>query len=519
MTKKTDLRISRILERIGLKALLTVGVIIGGLVVLPGTVHAADANTPSIKSQPQDLELTYGYGPNYKLSVSAEVADPDHHTLSYQWYEEGSAISGATSSSYTIPEGKNAIDDTIGYYCVVTATRKDERDKSASAQSDTATVTIKRRSISTSIIEISPDTFTYDGTKKRVEYYNLYNRSGDLDEDDDFEVIKDESTFVAVGSATEDRTYNIRFRGKGNYRGTATVTWTIKASSSGGSGGGTGGGTGGGSGTPVQPSTVTPATTVPASSPASTTPSSTAPSSTAPSSAASKDSLVDSFKSALAKVIDSGIVDKVLEKLAESTKLADSEGALKSVVGEKELSSLKAEGKTPEVKLDTRVIDKVSEDDKKLTESSISKYSSVAANLTPGAFLDINLKVNTTGDWQNVTTTKEPVKVVINVPEEMQKVSNKFYVLRIHNGVSTLLYDKDEDPKTVTIDSDQFSTYVLMYPGSDAAAVKTGELKSRENTPFILWMVVGITIASIMIFLVAFYFFYIPSRQKKRNDE
>lgn len=512
MTRKMDLQKSRLLERIGLKVLLTVGVIVGGLFALPGTVHAAEANTPTITSQPQDLDLTYGYGSQYKVSVSATVEEADKHTLSYQWYEDGSAIPGARSSSYTIPTEMSAIDDSIGYYCVVTATRKDDKTKSASVTSDTATVNIGRRRLSTSIIEISPSSFTYDGTTKRVEFYNLYNKYGDLDEDDDFEIIKEESVFAAVGSATEDTTYQIRFRGKGNYKGTVTVSWTIKASSTGGSGGG--------SVNPPQPRTVVPPSITPSTAP-SITPSSvpsSAPSSV-PSSTASNSSLVDSWKSALTKQIDSGIVDKVLKNLADSTKLADSEGALKSVLGENELSSLKAGGKNPEVKLTATVVDKVSEEDKKLTETGIASYASTVPNLMPGAFLDINLKMKTTGDWQNVTTTKGPVKVLMNVPEEMQKLSDKFFVLRLHNGVSTLLYDQDNDPKTVTIDSDQFSTYVLMYPGSDATAVKTGELKSRENTPFILWMVVGITMASILIFLVVLFFFYIPSRQKKRNDE
>ena len=504
MTRKMDLQKSRLLERIGLKMLLTVGVIVGGLFALPGTVHAAEANTPTITSQPEDLDLSYGYGPYYKVSVSAKVEEPDKHTLSYQWYKDSNAISGATSSSYTIPTDMSVSDDSIGYYCVVTATRKDEPTQKASVISDTATVTIGRRRLSTSIIDISPSEFTYDGTTKRVVSYSLYNRDGELDEDDDFEIIKEESVFAAVGSATEDTTYQIRFRGKGNYKGTVTVSWTIKASSAGGSGGGPV--------NPPQPSIVVPPSITPSTAP-SITPSSV------PSSTASNSSLVDSWKSVLTKQIDSGIVDKVLKNLADSTKLADSEGALKSVLGENELSSLKAGGKNPEVKLTATVVDKVSEEDKKLTETGIASYASTVPNLMPGAFLDINLKLNTTGDWQNITSTKSPVKVVMNVPEEMQKLSDKFFVLRLHNGASTLLTDQDNDPKTVTIDSDQFSTYVLMYPSSDATAVKTGELKSRENTPFILWMVVGITMASILIFLVVLFFFYMPISRKKRSGE
>ena len=59
MTRKTDLHISRIIGRIGLKALLTIGVIVGGLFALPGMVHAAtDVVDPTIELSPASATYT-----------------------------------------------------------------------------------------------------------------------------------------------------------------------------------------------------------------------------------------------------------------------------------------------------------------------------------------------------------------------------------------------------------------------------------------------------------------------------
>jgi PKD repeat protein len=54
---------------------------------------------PSIISQPSNLNVTAGGGATF--SVNANGTSP-----SYQWYKNGSPISGATASSYTIPSAQ-----------------------------------------------------------------------------------------------------------------------------------------------------------------------------------------------------------------------------------------------------------------------------------------------------------------------------------------------------------------------------------------------------------------------------
>ncbi|WP_028510502.1 hypothetical protein [Ruminococcus sp. NK3A76] len=91
-----------------------------------------------------DLELTYGYTSG---ALSVDAAADEGYTLSYQWYKNtadsntgGTAISGATSASYTIPTGKNAGTEEY-YYCVVTATNT---TKTVTRTSNAATVTVAK---------------------------------------------------------------------------------------------------------------------------------------------------------------------------------------------------------------------------------------------------------------------------------------------------------------------------------------------------------------------------------------
>ncbi len=83
-------------------------------------------------------------------------------------------------------------------------------------------------------------------------------------------------------------------------------------------------------------------------------------------------------------------------------------------------------------------------------------------------YLDINLlKTVGTADPAAITNTKEMVTIVIDIPQELQGSDRVFSVIRVHDGVPTELKDMDNDPKTVTIQTDRFSTYALVYAEPD----------------------------------------------------
>ena len=85
------------------------------------------ATAPSITTQPS--AVTVALGGSATLSVTATGSG----TLSYQWYRSGTAISGATGSSYTIASA--ATSDAGSYWVTV-------QDDNATTTSDTATLTV-----------------------------------------------------------------------------------------------------------------------------------------------------------------------------------------------------------------------------------------------------------------------------------------------------------------------------------------------------------------------------------------
>ena len=157
---------ARIPVRMETKLGKTTGTFITGLTVPEGVftsengdgygVHIIDngaemwlvpATAPTINTQPQNLNLAYGYTEG-NLSVTATATtDTTYGDLTYQWYSNttnsntgGVQIVNASDAIYTIPTGKNA-GTTEYYYCVVTATRTDN-SQTATATSDAATVTV-----------------------------------------------------------------------------------------------------------------------------------------------------------------------------------------------------------------------------------------------------------------------------------------------------------------------------------------------------------------------------------------
>jgi len=99
-------------------------------------IPIVNAQTPTISAQPQGAAVDVGTP--VTLSVSASVTDGG--TLSYQWYADDSAISGATGSSYSPP---TATAGTTSYYVVITNTNNSVNGAAtATATSDAATVVV-----------------------------------------------------------------------------------------------------------------------------------------------------------------------------------------------------------------------------------------------------------------------------------------------------------------------------------------------------------------------------------------
>lgn len=124
----------------------------------------------------------------------------------------------------------------------------------------------------------------------------------------------------------------------------------------------------------------------------------------------------------------------------------------------------------------------VSAADKQLVETTLN--NSVARGYTLGQYLDINL-YKVVGDSRSaITQTNGKITVTIAVPDSLKNTdpakTRTFAVIRVHDGKTTLLTDLDNIENTITIETDRFSTYAVIYkdtPGGSSNGNQSGNGK------------------------------------------
>ena len=127
------------------------------------------------------------------------------------------------------------------------------------------------------------------------------------------------------------------------------------------------------------------------------------------------------------------------------------------------------DGENIEVRIDVKDISEtVAGQAKEVIESGLAQCRETMPELTLGRYVDISVFVKIgEGDWETVTSTGEPIEVVMGIPKGLREDGREFYIIRSHEGEYTLLADMDDDPKTVTIRTDLFSAYALVYGQAD----------------------------------------------------
>ena len=138
-------------------------------------------------------------------------------------------------------------------------------------------------------------------------------------------------------------------------------------------------------------------------------------------------------------------------------------------------------GATAEVKLTAEKRDNLLENEQKIIAEKMSEDSVV------GMYLDINLYKKVNSNENNtqitetqITETQKDINLSIDIPEnlinENEGVTRSYQLIRVHDGVAeTLDAQYDAETKSLTFNTDRFSTYALGY--KDKAAVP-GDINS-----------------------------------------
>ena len=201
--------------------------------------------------------------------------------------------------------------------------------------------------------------------------------------------------------------------------------------------------------------------------------------------------------------------------------VTDTSAVINSVLSA-EQRKLAESGQDIRIRMDvTDISDHVPPQDKEAAESGIEAYRETYPQLTPGMYLDISLFVRIgNGDWEKISAVREPIEVVVGIPENLQQEGRTFYIIRVHEGAYTFMEDLDETADTITICTDRFSTYAVLYEQTEESGTAEAEGKAKcglcHMCPtflgicYFIWL--AVMIAAIIIVLIIL-------RRKREEEE
>ena len=183
---------------------------------------------------------------------------------------------------------------------------------------------------------------------------------------------------------------------------------------------------------------------------------------------------------------------------------ADLKMLLQSCFTEEELERIeKGENAVTRVSV-VKVAETVSPQDKKVVEEQLHILEKTIKGLQFGQYIEIYVECKIgDSEWRQVHELSGDMTLEITVPDELLKNERTYYVLRNHEGVCDLLEDLDDEPTTVTIATNKFSTYALLYVDNDTA---------EESMMGWVWFLVG---GSVLLLFLIFLFL----KRKKEEEE
>ncbi len=151
--------------------------------------------------------------------------------------------------------------------------------------------------------------------------------------------------------------------------------------------------------------------------------------------------------------------------------------AAKAVLNAEELKQV-ANGKNVDITLKVRNIDStVSQSEKELIIANLQGY-------TLGQYLDLSVFKSVNGGAEKeVSKLSKNISITLNIPESLLNTDSskrrEFAMLHIDNGEVSFLGDQDSVASTITVFSNKFSTYALVYKDVKG---KSGDTKVSVNS-------------------------------------
>ena len=127
--------------------------------------------------------------------------------------------------------------------------------------------------------------------------------------------------------------------------------------------------------------------------------------------------------------------------------------------------------------IDVKIVLEVQDAENTVSDSDKESIRQALDGFTAGQYLNIDLYKLAGDKRTDITETAKKIKIVITVPDSLKNTDGSktrtFAVIRVHNGRSELFTDLDDSADTITIETDRFSTYAIVY--KDAANNNSGD--------------------------------------------
>ena len=199
-----------------------------------------------------------------------------------------------------------------------------------------------------------------------------------------------------------------------------------------------------------------------------------------------KEVVIDTVKEAEEEVI-TGNTDVVLgegkieiRSEGEGKIVDELDEVLNACLSEEELKDVE-KGLKVEIRLS--VVDIYHEDvdnDKEIMQKAYEQFATKVPGLEINTTYDIYVERRIEqGAWERIGNLNQPMKVQITIPEELRKEDRTFYMLHNHNGICTMLEDVDDIPETITVVTDKFSSYAIMYTDKDVAEIEIEKVNAE----------------------------------------
>ena len=167
--------------------------------------------------------------------------------------------------------------------------------------------------------------------------------------------------------------------------------------------------------------------------------------------------------------------------------LSSAENVIRACLSEEELEYIKA-GENIQIRLSVRTMEvTVPEEEKGIIIEEVSILQENKENLILGGYIDITLEkcFGTEEKWEKIRQLNEEIEISIDVPADMLYDNTTYYVMRLHEGETTLLDDLDDTKETITIRTGLFSTYAILY-------------EQNEKDDWSIWIILLILLIAIV---------------------